>query len=282
MNENELDKRKGLSFLQAEGLEPLPRLLVGTKVTSRFQALCLQIMQASFGYQTSAVTGSVPSSKTRNVWVQYFGKYADELPSFANRFIEMLKNYISDGAKLLDLTQWCVRNKIFSPDHYALLQKFMIEERIGYRFVGAYHNDIPTLMPVSDEAEAEDNQRNYSELSTYPAATTHFRQAVEELKQQHFRGSITESISAVESLIKTISGNQNVTLGTGLKLISKDTQLNSVLKSALEKLYGWTNTPNGMRHALSDDAIEITEAEAQFMLSSCLAFAAWLKRSQIQ
>lgn len=153
---------------------------------------------------------------------------------------------------------------------------------IGYRFVGDYYSGVPTLLPVSDDAEADANQADYSAISGYPAATAHFRQAVEEIRSGHFRGSVTESISAVESVVKSLSGDKSATLGFGLKLLSDQSQLHPALKAGLEKIYGWTNSPNGMRHALSDESVPVGEAEARYMLSACLAFSAWLKRSKVK
>ncbi len=91
-----------------------------------------------------------------------------------------------------------------------------------------------------------------------------------------YRNSIKESISAVECLCRNITGEN--TLGKALQqLESKGVSINSTLKSAFEKLYGYTNNADtGVRHALMDDANAPTSAEALYMLVTCSAFINYL------
>lgn len=278
MSDDELDKRKKISFLQAQGMAPLPRLASGTSVTPKFQALAYSLLIGALRYQTGY--GSTNPSKTALlVWVDYFNRYADEIPYFEDDFRKHLKSYVSDGACLLDLLQYCARNKVFDVESFKGIKALLEQELISFRFIGDYYSGEATLIPFSDEDEADANEKDYAELANYGSAKKHFLQATEELKAGHYRGSVSESISGVESIIKSLSGQPGVTLGDGLKLLSKDNELHPALKKGLESIYGWTNSPNGMRHALSDEAKEVNEAEARYMLSACLAFSAWLKRS---
>lgn len=276
MSENELGRRKGVSFLQAEGLEPLPRIQTGTKITPKFRAFAYGVLSDALGYYHM-----VPSENTRHIWVSYFAKFEDDLPNYPDPFHTKLKNYIQNDAKLYDILQYCARKRLLSRQQYNAITAAMREQLLGYRFVGGY-SGTPTLMPMDDQAEADANQTDYAELASLPASAEHFRQSIEHMKNGHFRGSVTESISAVESVIKSLTGDKSVTLGSGLKLLSKNSGLHPALKTGLEKIYGWTNSPNGMRHAMSDETVPISEAEARYMFSACLAFAAWLKRSNIQ
>lgn len=279
MSDSELERRKDLSFLQAEGVTPLPRLQKGTEVTHYFSAVAYEVLRKTLGYRPSPVGGSYPSENTKLVWMEYFHQYSDELPDYRDQFDAVIKEHIQEGAQLYDLLQFCVRRKILDSRQYISLQKVMRDQQLGYRFVGNHYHDTPTLMPVFDEAEADANESDYSKLVDYPAARTHFLQAIEEIREGHFRGSVTESISGVESVLKALSGEANAPFGTALNIVAKEGKLHPALKLGLEKIYGWTNSPNGMRHSLSDESVPVGEAEARFMLSACLAFAAWLKRS---
>jgi hypothetical protein len=169
--------------------------------------------------------------------------------------------------------------KFSTIEQFLLIKKLLEQELIAFRFIGSYYNGEATLVPFSDEDESNANESDYLEISSYRFAQKHFLQAVEELKAGHYRGSVTESISGVESIIKSLTGESGVTLGDGLKLLGKGGELHPALKKGLDSIYGWTNSPSGMRHALSDEAKDVTEAEARYMLSACLAFSAWLKRS---
>jgi len=282
MSEDELKRRQELSFLQAEGLEELPTLCSGTEVTSRFRALVFDILMDALGYKPSRSGGFYPTEKSKFVWTAYFCKYSDEIPYFRDDFNKFIKSHISSGAKLLDLILFCVRTTLISEDQYRLIEILLRKEMIGYRFVGEYGEQTVALMPIHDEAEGDANRVDYASIRDFPKSQEHFRQAIEEINSGHFRGSVAESISGVESIVKSLTGKASVTLGDGLKLLAKDGALSPALKAGLDKLYGWTNSPSGMRHALSDESKDVTEAEARFMLSACLAFAAWLKRSFVE
>jgi hypothetical protein len=277
MSEGEFERRRGLSFLQAEGREPLPRLLSGADLTPRFRSRAYAIIASAVAYNHGYNSG--PSSNALHLWGDYFGKYIDEIPYSEDHFFRVIKSYISVNERLLDLLQYCARTKLINMAQYDYIKDSLAADLIGFRFVGEYVRGDVTLMPVADEDEAQANSADYSEIRSFPKSQEHFLQAVEELKSSHFRGSVAESISGVESIIKTLTGKSSVTLGDGIKLLAKESDMNAALKAGLEKLYGWTNSPDGMRHALSDESKDVTEAEARFMLSACLAFAAWLKRS---
>ena len=80
-----------------------------------------------------------------------------------------------------------------------------------------------------------------------------------------------ESISAVESLAKHLSGNPSATLGECLKALEKSRSLHPALKNAYSSLYGYTNDSDGIRHALMDKD-NLGKADARFMLVCCSAF----------
>jgi hypothetical protein len=76
-------------------------------------------------------------------------------------------------------------------------------------------------------------------------------------------------------LSKIISGLPKATLGPALSAVEKKTELHAVLKEAFQKLYGYTNDAQGIRHALMDEPTLDIE-DAKFMLVSCSAFVNYL------
>jgi len=92
-----------------------------------------------------------------------------------------------------------------------------------------------------------------------------------------YRNSIKESISAVESLCRLISGSNEATLGDALKKIEKKNEfkMHSALKNAFSNLYGWTSDAQGIRHSLMDEP-NLQFDDAKFMLVSCSAFIHYL------
>ncbi|SCL74587.1 hypothetical protein L21_0467 [Methanoculleus chikugoensis] len=79
-------------------------------------------------------------------------------------------------------------------------------------------------------------------------------------------------------MCRVISKDKNATLGDALKLIEKQgkIEMGTPLKAAFLKLYGWSSSSEGIRHALQDQP-NLTLEEARFMLITCSAFINYLK-----
>jgi hypothetical protein len=86
-----------------------------------------------------------------------------------------------------------------------------------------------------------------------------------------YRNSIKESISAVEAICAAVTGDPKATLGQALKIIDSQAPLHGALRSAFEKLYGYTSDADGIRHALLEDTT-LEQEDAVFMLVACSAF----------
>jgi hypothetical protein len=110
------------------------------------------------------------------------------------------------------------------------------------------------------------------------AVQTHFTAALKKLSDRHnpdYRNSIKESISAVESACKKLTGGQSGDLNRALQKLDKQKPFHPAFKQSLEKLYAWTNDESGIRHSIKD-APTVTKADAQFMLVACSAFVNYL------
>jgi hypothetical protein len=113
----------------------------------------------------------------------------------------------------------------------------------------------------------------------FPGVATHLRRALELLSDREspdYRNSIKESISAVESLAKTITGNPKATLGQALNVIERERKIHPSLLEAFSKLYGYTSDEGGIRHAMLEDP-NITVSDAKFFLMSCTSFINYMK-----
>ena len=96
-------------------------------------------------------------------------------------------------------------------------------------------------------------------------------------KNPDYKNSIKDSISAVESICAIITKQNAPILSKALDKIEKKNivNLHPALKAAFEKLYGYTSSGSGIRHAnIRDD--EITFELAQFFLIACSAFTNYL------
>ena len=90
-----------------------------------------------------------------------------------------------------------------------------------------------------------------------------------------YRNSIKESISAVEAICAAITGDSKATLGEALKVIDSEAPLHGALRSAIEKLYGYTSDADGIRHALMTET-KLEQEDAIFMLVACSAFVSYV------
>lgn len=152
------------------------------------------------------------------------------------------------------------------------------KEYVGYRFIGNI------IVPISDEKEVSEIQSAITESDD--AVATHFEKAtgfLSDREKPDYENSIKESITAVEAMCEVITGNKgnNATLGFMLKTLEeKGIKIHSALKSAFEKLYGYTSDANGIRHAGDIGGPDSTFEEAKFMLVSCCAFVNYLRALQ--
>lgn len=149
--------------------------------------------------------------------------------------------------------------------------KVLKEEYVGYRYVNSQ------IIPItSDEELAEIKEAMNSPFDTVNES---FYKASSFLSDRHnpdYENSIKESITAVEKMCSIILG-KNSTLGDALKQLEHNgVKIHPCLKSAFEKLYGYTSDASGIRHCGQLDGSKSTFEEARFMFVSCSAFVNYL------
>jgi hypothetical protein len=130
---------------------------------------------------------------------------------------------------------------------------------------------------TSDEEIGEIEQALDAPKGLKPVRT-HLRRALELMSDREspdYRNSVKESISAVEAICNLIAGDTKATLGQALKEIEKIVALHPSLRSAFDKLYGYTSDAEGIRHALLEEP-NLSFEDAKFMLVSCSAFVNYL------
>ena len=138
-----------------------------------------------------------------------------------------------------------------------------------------------TIIPRGDENERTAFEENWAVIktSTFEGAKTHLRASAEALNAGDAAGAVREAITAVEGAAQLVSGKSKATLGVALGMLEKEKGLNPVLAGAFSKLYGYTSSEKGIRHALMDgDQAKVSQDEALFMFSACTAFVGYLVR----
>ncbi len=165
-----------------------------------------------------------------------------------------------------------IEKNTYNNEVYSVYNRIFEEEYMGYRFVNKL------ITPITDENEIE--AINEATNIEYISVRNHIDKALHYLSDRDkpdYENSIKESISAVEAMCVTILG-EKATLGAALKqLEKKGLILHHGLKSAFEKLYGYTSDAAGIRHAGDIGGKDSTFDEAKFMMISCCAFINYLK-----
>lgn len=142
---------------------------------------------------------------------------------------------------------------------------------VGYRLIGA------EITPIDSNAEAEAVSAAFEATEGIAGARHSLERATELLADRgspDYPNSIKESISAVEAVVKKVTGE--ATLGAGLgKLETAGLVIHPALKVAWSKMYGWTSDADGIRHA-GIEAADADQALAKYTLVTSSAFVSYL------
>jgi hypothetical protein len=213
------------------------------------------------------------------LWDAFFHLPVDELPNdsaiavgvkswFMKAKWYEVYNFIEYVLPLID---W-VRESDPHRDAEERLNLVLERELSGYR---AIKGDI---VAVTSPVEIEEIHRAATPKQGFEAIAVHISQALALLGKKpdpDYRNSVKESISAVESAAKLLTGKKSHGIDTALAVLDGKHHLHPAFKTALSKLYSYTSDDDGIRHSILDEAT-VTEPEARFMLVACSAFANWL------
>lgn len=197
----------------------------------------------------------------------------------------LLRPIILDGEyhDVLTLIEFFLRTKFSVTDYSAdnlvknLKRSF---ESMPTAYTVQTIQKLPTIVPRStpDSGTATTLAIETVEEKGPEGAKTHLREAARHINAQSYADGVRESIHAVESVVRTIDPRANAKLGSALTSLEKAGVLkHGLFKKALEKLYGYTNSEEGIRHPLLDEgAADVDLDDAVFMFSACAAFSAYL------
>ncbi len=186
--------------------------------------------------------------------------------------------FIVDYLDIYDFIDWITRAKSPAKKRGFIKSCNIVLERenSGYRFVGEY------LAPITNEKEIGEivEAISIADQLGLSGVETHLKSALLKLSDRQnpdYRNSIKESISAVESISKIISGKEKATLGDALKSIEKTNKvsLHNALKKGFSSIYGYTSSADGIRHAMTEES-KADYDDAKYMLVSCSAFVNYL------
>lgn len=281
MSENDLDRRN-LTFRQAEGLEPLPERLKLKQLSRGLRAAlfsaCFTSIQKSSDEMYREYLEPPWKQISYDIHVDYLAKPADEWQSYTKIIVQFAKEIIlkRDYADVFDFLQYILRHSDTPRPFKHVIARALETHRAAYSVI--LDGGPPTIMPTASEEEAETLQQAFADLRSveYAGAREHLRKAGEELNSGRYAESVRESIHAVESVARAITGLPKPVLPDAMKKIVERHEIHPALYQGLDKLYGWTSDEKGVRHALNSEAAKVDIPEAQFMLGACAAFVSYL------
>lgn len=157
-------------------------------------------------------------------------------------------------------------------DHFLFIDEaneILEEETSGYRFI------MGILTPVTNPSEVGsiEDAIKVSQVNNLFGAEKHLITALDLLSKKpkpDYRNSIKEAISAIESLVKQLTGEDSGGLDKALSILDVKVKFHGAFKSGLLSLYGYTSDEDGIRHAILEER-EVGFDEAKFMLVACSA-----------
>lgn len=116
------------------------------------------------------------------------------------------------------------------------------------------------IAPITNETEIAAVEQTLHLSGTHGLAgvNEHLKSALEKLsdkKNPDYRNSIKESISAVESICKMVSGRLRASLPDAIKALrDKGITIHPALEQGIGKIYAYTSDADGIRHAMTDES----------------------------
>ena len=226
--------------------------------------------------QTSSFETDFCKNMIRNVFHEYDEHGYSDAYSW-NSIYFSIKDVIASAPynEVLDIIEYICHLLEPCSGTATVYQKFnnlFEQECIGYRFVSKQ------IVPITDESEAQEIGQACQ--TPFDGARAQLQKALGFLSDREhpdYKNCIKESISAVESVCKVISGNEKAALKDALNsLIANGINIHGSLKSAILALYGYASDEGGIRHSERETESTVTFEEAKFMMVTCSAVVNYL------
>lgn len=271
-----------LTFGQANGHEPLPaQAQLGAISQETVAALWNVIHEWLSSEMVHGSMGSRGKRVLQTWWVAAKHQMIDAAPYDRARWQQHLKAEICGGlVPAYNLVQFLLENGYVSASAKSALARALEKTRAAYRVI---ENRV---VPFSSQAEHDSLVTAIETAAELGAsgARSHLLNAGGQLTAGQWGGAIHESISAVESAAKLVSGEHSKDLSAILTKMQKEGSIrHPALAGALKQLYGYTSDEKGVRHSLVlEDAAQVTESDAFLMFGLCASFVTYLLRPPVQ
>lgn len=212
----------------------------------------------------------------RKIWTEVCGGFVTDTPNdsyWDDAIFEFLR--ARKGFEIYEFLHDFV-NSIhlwWNVDYRKQANRLLERNNAPYRFVDWF------LTPITNDTDigSIEDTLAMSTAKELFGVKSHISRALELMtapKDRNYRNSMHESISAVESVVKRITGDECGTLADALKDIDPRMDFHPAFKKSLSQLYGYTSD-GGIRHSMKEGK-EFYLEDARFMLVTCSAFVNYL------
>jgi hypothetical protein len=277
MDKIEYERRRELTFEQAEGISPLPAQLNLREIPVQTKALLWAAVFAELQLRTSKYGSTVFDpilTIARRHFIQVEHGMIDEFRNDFERITKRWKEYFTAKAtytETLGFVQWLLRER--PSDQFAKKVEIVLEStRTAYRVV---NND--TIMQVASaiEAEAVTTALKSAKHRGIDGSRQHLLDASAALTGGDYATSIRESMSAVESVCLSVTGVKD--FAKAVAIMDAKKPMHPAFKIAINRLYDFTSQEPGLRHAKRHDATaNVDERDAIFMIGVCASFVTYM------
>lgn len=268
-------------FSERRGLKPVSEIIQVDEISQDLKYSLWNVLskgfllEYSYSYSSTALSfnGRAVDNFITYIWIDFLKKPIDDLPNVRDWAVKRIRKYFEQfhWYEVYDFLEATI-NYFESKRLVEEVNVVLSRELSAFRFVGGVFTDITTEQEI-EILEEELNDKVFLTVSS------HLKRALSLMSDREkpdYRNSIKESISAVESLAKVISGKPKATLGEALKVLEVSNKIHPALKESFLKLYGYTSDEGGIRHAMLVEP-NITSDDARFFLLSCTSFINYLK-----
>ncbi len=276
----------GMLFSQRKGLKPLRKTLqlesVDDDLRNGLWSAVFEVILKKFKgppdrwgtERTPHVIGSNLESLIRQYWLSLFKAPTDSMPITINSAHDQLRKYFfecpwNETYDFLEFTlAYCPAE---CDDQFRSFCNAILErENSGYRFVQNAITEITSAAEIAGIEEALTTPVRGAQQHLAAALTL-----LADRKNPDYRNSIKESISAVESISRAVTGDSKATLGAALNILQPRIQMHDAMKKAFSVLYGYTSDEGGIRHAMMEKP-SLSFSDAKFMLLACSGFVTFV------
>lgn len=242
---------------------------------------------------------SLSESVCKELWTMRWHRPIDMFPCYSSDFYEELNKWLIDGEwyacyDLLEFVHGEMKDLgAFEPEPMSFgyvfdgwssqpnfekkfqdaVNEVLESEGSGYRFLGGQ------VVPITNKIEVDSLEQLFYQENGLAGARKHVEQALKLIGKKpdpDYLGVCRESILAAESAAKKAAGDENGTFSDAIKTLQKSKGMHPALAEAWKRMFGYTSDADGIRHAGSDEPVEVDFAFAKYMLVTCSAFVNYL------